>query len=683
MTPHETEQTAEKLESDRETLPPATSERWSSEASRSSPRPDHRQAGSATDAFAPGDRRDPSTRWAGPTDDPMAAIVPPAGSPPSVAESFGEYELLREIARGGMGVVYEARHKGLDRVVALKMILSGQFATAEDHRRFRIEAEAIARLDHPHIVPIYEIGEWGGQPFFSMKYIPGGSLLGKVDELRTAPRAAVAVLAKIAQAVHYAHQRGILHRDLKPANVLIGRDGEPYVTDFGLAKKIGDGSALTQTGQILGTPAYMAPEQAAGGARTLTTAADVYSLGAILYQLLTGRPPFQGESVAATLIKVMEDEPEPIHATNSAIDRNLEAVVLKSLAKDPEGRYESAGALANDLGRWLDGEPIRARPASSWELARSWLRKNFAAAWMAPVVGLVVGLLCGAYSWSKILVYYVDVFGSAYDLLPSVDRPWLTTLHLRLLGWPTVLIAGDFVFFLALSTMGLFTVLLARSKNRMADIAAGLVTGSVTGVVMFTSGFGALYVQTEMRARESAEFGNWNTPYAAWLDAGSPHQSRLLERYPDLQALAPEARADTMARKWYYDRTMALAGGMAKGFLLMLVFGPVLSTAQTLIAGAILRRSRSLRETALRYLEMAIPGISVVIALPLLLLRLVAGVDLRTGMPLWYELLIGLTTGMAVAAAWFRWQWWVRLAAQGAWVTLFAAHSFILSWVQT
>jgi len=157
----------------------------------------------------------------------------------------------------------------------------------------------------------------------------------------------------------------------------------------------------------------------------------------------------------------------------------------------------------------------------------------------------------------------------------------------------------------------------------------------------------------------------------------------LLARYPDLQALAPEARADTMARKWYYDRTMALAGGMAKGFLLMLVFGPVLSTAQTLIAGAILRRSRSLRETALRYLEMAIPGISVVIALPLLLLRLVAGVDLRTGMPLWYELLIGLTTGMAVAAAWFRWQWWVRLAAQGAWVTLFAAHSFILSWVQT
>jgi hypothetical protein len=385
--------------------------------------------------------------------------------------------------------------------------------------------------------------------------------------------------------------------------------------------------------------------------------------------------------VIATLIKVMEDEPEPIHAANGAIDRNLEAIVLKCLAKDPDVRYESAGALANDLGRWLDGDPIRARPASSWELVRSWLRKNFAAAWMAPVVGLVVGLLCGAYSWTKIFVYYVDVFGSAYDLLPSVDRPWLTTLHLPLLGWPTVLMAFDFLFFLALSTMGLLTVLLARSKNRMADIVAGLVTGSVTGVVMFTSGFGALYIQSEMRARKSAEFEYWNTSYAAWLDANSPQRSRLLERYPDLQALAPEARAHTMARKWYYDHTIALASGIAKGFLLMLVFGPMLSTAQTLIAGAILRRSRSRGETALRYLEVAIPGIWVVTALPLTLLMLVAETDLRTGMPLWYGLLIGLTAGMAVVAAWFRWPWWDRVAAQAAWVTLFAAHSFILSWV--
>jgi len=612
----------------------------------------------------------------------MATIAPPDGSPPSVVDSVGDYELLREIARGGMGVVYEARHKGLRRVVALKMIVSGQFATAEDSQRFRIEAEAVARLEHPHIVPIYDIGESGGRPFFAMKYIAGGSLLGKVDELRTEPRAAVAVLAKIARAVHYAHQRGILHRDLKPANVLIGRDGEPYVTDFGLAK-IEEDSALTQTGQILGTPAYMAPEQAAGKTRTLTTAVDIYSLGAILYQLLTGRPPFQGGSVIATLIQVMEDEPEPIHTTNSAIDRNLEAIVLKCLAKDPEERYESADALANDLGRWLDGEPIRARPASNWELARNWLRKNFAAAWMVPVVGLVVGLLCGAYSWTKILVYYVDTLGSAYDLLPSVDRPWLTTLHLRLLGWPTVLIAFDFVFFLALSTMGLLTVLLARSKNRIADIAAGLVTGSVMGVVMFTTGFGVLYVQSEIHFTESAEFEYWNTSYAAWLDAGSTQRSRLLERYPDLQALAPEARADTMARKWYYDHTMALAGGIARGFLLMLVFGPTLSTAQTLIAGAILRRSRSRRETALRYLEVAIPGIWVVTALPLLLLMLVARADLITVRPLWYALLITLTAGMAVVAAWFRWPWWVRVAAQGAWVTLFAAHSFILSWVQT
>jgi eukaryotic-like serine/threonine-protein kinase len=628
-----------------------------------------------------GDGSDPTPRGLRLVEQPMATIGPPDLAPPFIADSVGDYELIREIARGAKGVVYEARHRRLQRVVALKMILAGQYATDEDRQRFRIEAEAVARLEHPHIVPIYEVGEWAGRQFFAMKYVPGGSLVGRVDELSKDPRAAAAVLAKIARAVHFAHQRGILHRDLKPANVLIDDEGEPYVTDFGLAKKIEADSTLTQSGQVIGTPAYMAPEQAAGKVRSLTLAADVYSLGAILYHVLTGRPPFRGESVYEMLTHVIECEPEPVRAAHFAIDRDLEAIVLKCLAKEPEGRYESAGSFADDLGRWADGERIHARPISGWELARSWLRKNFTAAWMAPVFGLLIGLLLGAYSWTKLFVDFVNVFGSAYDVLPSIPRPWPTTLHLPFLGRPAVSNVLQVLLILALSTMGLLTVLLARSKNRMADIAAGLVAGFVTGMVMFATGWGALYVQTEMRLTESTEFEYWKTFHAAWADTGSPERAELLERYPDLRALAPDDRARTMARKYYYDHTMALAGGIGKGFLFMLVLGPLLCATQALVAGTLLRRSRSRGEAALRYFEVAIPGILAIVVIPLTLFVILLAPDLARGAPPWYGVLLFFAAGAAVAAAWCRWPWWIRLVAQGTWIGLYAGHSFALEWL--
>jgi serine/threonine protein kinase/tetratricopeptide (TPR) repeat protein len=304
---------------------------------------------------------------------------------PAPTRRFGEYELLGEIARGGQGVVYRARHRRLNRFVALKMLILGPWATEAHLKRFETEAEAAANLDHPQIVPIYEVGRVEEQHYLTMKLVEGPSLKQLVVNGPLAPRRAAELLAGAARAIHHAHERGILHRDLKPGNILLDEQGQPQVTDFGLAKLIEDESTVTNTMDVLGTPSYLSPEQATGQAKSLTKACDIYGLGAVFYELLTGNPPFAGGTTMETLRLVIEKEPRRPSLWTPKLDRELETICLKCLQKDPRLRYESATALAEDLERWLHHEPILARPCGLFTRARKLVRRHPVAATSIPL----------------------------------------------------------------------------------------------------------------------------------------------------------------------------------------------------------------------------------------------------------------------------------------------------------
>jgi serine/threonine protein kinase/Flp pilus assembly protein TadD len=323
---------------------------------------------------------------------------------------FGDYELLDEIGRGGQGVVYRARQKSLNRTVALKVIGLGQWATQAHLKRFRREAEAAANLDHPCIVPIYEVGEREGSCYFSMKFIDGGQLDEVARRTPISIRNAAELIAKLARTVHYAHEHGILHRDIKPGNILLDAKGEPHLTDFGLARLLETKSTVTHTMDVLGTPSYMAPEQARGdqGAAVsspprnggLTKAVDVYGLGAVLYQLLTGQPPFAGGTTYETIKLLLDTEPRPPRSLNPKIDRELSTICLKCLEKDPNRRYPSALALAEDLEHWLKHEPIQAKPSGFFTHARKWVRRNPSTSVLVTLlVALAVGM--GVMTWNR------------------------------------------------------------------------------------------------------------------------------------------------------------------------------------------------------------------------------------------------------------------------------------------
>src|SRR5262249_33845752 len=316
---------------------------------------------------------------------------------------FGDYELRKELGRGGMGVVYKARQLSLNRPVALKMIKAAVPADDAELCRFQNEAEAVAALDHPGIVPIHEVGEHQGQRYFSMKLVEGGSLAAALGRYRDDPRAAARLVAEVARAVHHAHMRGILHRDLKPANILVDAEGRPHVTDFGLARKVEGDSELTQSGAVVGTPGYMAPEQAEGRRRGITTATDVYGLGAVLYACLTGHAPFEGDSVIEVLDEVRHRPPRRPGAWNPRVGRDLEVIGLKSLEKDPHRRDDSAAALADAVGRSLRGEPILARPVGPWTRAAMWCRRKPALAGLmaAFLMALIGGFAGVTWQWRE------------------------------------------------------------------------------------------------------------------------------------------------------------------------------------------------------------------------------------------------------------------------------------------
>src|SRR2546422_610908 len=316
---------------------------------------------------------------------------------------LGDYELLEEVGRGGQGVVFRARQKSLNRTVALKVISLGQWASKAHLKRFRLEAEAAARLDHPGIVPIHEVGERDGSCYFSMKFVEGGQLDEVVRRAPMSIRHAAELIAKVARTVHYAHQHGILHRDIKPGNILLDGKGEPHLTDFGLARLVETESTMTRTLDVLGTPSYMAPEQAVGNNAAVSSVTDVYGLGAVLYQFLTGQPPFAGGTTYETIKLLLDTEPRQPRLLNPKIDRDLSTICLKCLEKDPKRRYSSALALAEDLERWLKHEPIEARHTGVFARGRKWVRRNPSSALLAASL-IALAAAAGWIVWKSELI---------------------------------------------------------------------------------------------------------------------------------------------------------------------------------------------------------------------------------------------------------------------------------------
>ena len=519
--------------------------------------------------------------------------------------SIGDYELLEEIARGGMGVVYKARHAKLNRVAAVKMILGGQFSSANDLQRFYVEAEAAARLDHPGIVPVYDIGESNGQPFFAMKYIEGGSLSDKMPELRADSKLAGRMLADVARAIHHAHQRGILHRDLKPANILIDEVGNPLVTDLGLAKSTSDNdSNLTKTGAILGTPSYMPPEQATGD-ESVTTAADVYSLGAILYETMTGQPPHQGSTAIETVMSVLNDTPVEPRKLNPDVAPELELICLKCIERNTDARYTSAAAVANDLESWLADEPISIRAPSLAALTARWMKKNRRIVYVALSLLMVSMFLVPS---SMVLFGTSSLnfgdgggysIGEVYQHFPNARRPWFNNIHDNVPQWLGFLLFFAMLF-LVWPSIGLWNAIATRPKSIRHAVGVGFATSAIcASLLIVTSGWLFVVMYTGDHARGHIQtLGEvvWPTEESTPAEA----LGKANELYEGLEDVPENIRAKVLADRIINEeiaqgpQALAILGMIGIVIAIPILYG-------TVVGHIVLTRSKSLWGTIIRY----------------------------------------------------------------------------------
>ena len=461
----------------------------------------------------------------------------------------GDYELLEEIARGGMGVVYRARQTSLKRIVAVKMIRSGELAGATEVKRFRAEAEAAAQLQHPNIVAIHEIGEHEGRHFFSMDFVAGKNLAQIADGKPVAERQAAEWVGSIAEAVQFAHQRGVLHRDLKPQNILVDAEGRPHVTDFGLAKNLRADSGVTQAGAVMGSPSYMAPEQARGRNDLVGPASDVYALGAVLYELLTGRAPFRGESPVETLHRVVNDEVARPGSLNPGVSADLETICLKCLEKDPTLRYPTARALAEDVARFLAGEPVQARPANAFRRAMSWSRRHRSAVTALASLA-ILGLVALAYAlWEQTqyltwlnahpghvktpgprtaeikaggvgyFAFFALIYAALFYKKLSMRQPWKMLFDPAGAFGPRFPVAPGWVaFFAGLGALGVLTAFVYTGKIIEAYVWEGFVSWSIVlGIIYPSLFFGVGLLTRVLREQASAALGLAPLPGAVEL----------------------------------------------------------------------------------------------------------------------------------------------------------------------
>ena len=525
-----------------------------------------------------------------PTEQAAASSVI-AEQPGAALRKLGDYELQEEIARGGMGVVYLARHVQLNRTVALKMVLGGRFSSNDEIQRFQFEAEAAAKLDHPGIVPVYDIGEHEGQAYFAMKLVDGGSLAERLPEFARESKQAVGLIRKIAEAISHAHQRGVLHRDLKPANILIDRTGEPLVTDFGLAKDTASNSGLTQSGAILGTPAYMPPEQACGS--SVTMAADIYSLGAIFYELLTGRPPYTGDSPLEVVMQVIEGEPVAPRKINSSVESELELMCLKCMHREPEQRYATAREFATDLEAWQLGRPISVKPQTWSAVASRWVRRN------QQLVYLSFAILIGVLSCFPLALSFVtnSEATEVYSYFPEEQRPWmfsesvpeavqLTFVGILIFGlWPAI---------------GLVNAAISLPRSVLGACGRGLLTSVLMSILFFILLGWMVFLQGASNTSRGKIRG---LARAVWPTGESQAESmeRANQLFEGLEEIPEDRRADIVASRILHDQYASAPTSFLVGLLIVSVFSfPIVFG--TVIGYVLLQRQLSSWLLILRYL---------------------------------------------------------------------------------